>query len=258
MTKLTIVKIGGGSIEKEQDLARFLIDFSVIEGKKILVHGGGKTATAFANKLGLKPTIIEGRRITDAPNLELVIMTYGGLLNKKIVAGLQKNNCNAIGLTGADGNTIIAEKRPVKTIDYGFVGDVKKVNANNISALIMAGFVPVFCALTHDTNGQILNTNADTVASEIAIAMSGDYEVELLYCFELQGVLRDVKNLDTVITDLNTNTYAGFLDQGIISDGMLPKLENCFYALNKGVSTIKIGNTSMISSETVRCTTIKL
>ncbi|PCH76459.1 MAG: acetylglutamate kinase, partial [Flavobacteriaceae bacterium] len=155
-------------------------------------------------------------------------------------------------------NTIIAEKRPVKTIDYGFVGDVKKVNANNISALIMAGFVPVFCALTHDTNGQILNTNADTVASEIAIAMSGDYEVELLYCFELQGVLRDVKNLDTVITDLNTNTYAGFLDQGIISDGMLPKLENCFYALNKGVSTIKIGNTSMISSETVRCTTIKL
>lgn len=258
MNKLTIVKIGGNIIENEKDLRQFLIDFSAIKGAKILVHGGGKSATAFANRLGLKPKLVDGRRITDKPNLDIAIMTYAGLLNKNIVAGLQKNNCNAIGLTGADANTIEAVKRPVKTIDYGFVGDVKKVNANNISSLISAGFIPVFCALTHDGNGQLLNTNADTVASEIAIAMSVSFEVELMYCFELQGVLTDIKNLNSVITELNTITYADFVKQGVISDGMLPKLENCFNALKKGVSLIRIGNSSMITTADGLCTKIKL
>jgi len=258
MTKLTIVKIGGNIIENEKDLRQFLIDFSAIEGEKILVHGGGKSATAFANRLGLKPKLIDGRRITDKPNLDIAIMTYAGLLNKNIVAGLQKNNCNAIGLTGADANTIESEKRPVKTIDYGFVGDVKKVNSNNINALIAAGFTPVFCALTHDTKGQLLNTNADTVASEIAVAMSADFEVELMYCFELQGVLTDIKKLDSVITELNSNSYADFVEKGVISAGMLPKLENCFNALHKGVSIIKIGNSSMITTADGLCTKIKL
>jgi len=258
MTKLTIVKIGGNIIENEKDLRQFLIDFSAIEGEKILVHGGGKSATAFANRLGLKPKLIDGRRITDKPNLDIAIMTYAGLLNKNIVAGLQKNNCNAIGLTGADANTIESEKRPVKTIDYGFVGDVKKVNSNNIKALILAGFTPVFCALTHNTKGQLLNTNADTVASEIAIAMSTDFEVELMYCFELQGVLTDINNLDSVITTLSASTYADFVEQGVISAGMLPKLENCFNALYKGVSAIQIGNSNMITTADTLCTKIKL
>jgi len=180
------------------------------------------------------------------------------LLNKNIVAGLQKNNCNAIGLTGADANTIESEKRPVKTIDYGFVGDVKKVYSNNVKALSSAGFIPVFCALTHDTKGQLLNTNADTVASEIAVGMSADFEVELMYCFELQGVLTDINNLDSVITELNSNTYADFVEKGIISAGMLPKLENCFNALHKGVSVIKIGNSSMVTTADGLCTKIKL
>jgi len=258
MTKLTIVKIGGNVIENEKDLSQFLSQFSEVKGPKILVHGGGKSATAFAKQLGLSPTLIDGRRITDKPNLDIAIMTYAGLLNKNIVAGLQQNKCNAIGLTGADANTIESVKRPVKTIDYGYVGDVKKVNSENITALISAGFTPVFCALTHDTKGQLLNTNADTIASEIAIAMSRGFQVELLYCFELQGVLTDVKNPDSVITALNTNTYADFVEQGVISDGMLPKLENCFRALHKGVSHIKIGNTNMISSESVICTNIQL
>lgn len=244
--KLTLVKIGGHSLENKKDLHQFLIDFSRIEGVKILVHGGGKSATNLANKLGLNPTLIAGRRITDAQNLDIAIMTYAGLLNKNIVAGLQKNKCNAIGLTGADANTIESVKRPVKTIDYGFVGDVKKVNSRNIKALLLAGFTPVFCALTHDTNGQILNTNADTVASEIAIAMTEEFEVELLYCFELKGVLSDIKNRNSVIKELTTSVYRRFLKQGVISVGMLPKLENCFKALQQGVSVIKIGNTSMI------------
>ena len=258
MTKLTIVKIGGNVIENEKDLRQFLVQFSKIQGDKILVHGGGKSATAFAKKLGLSPKLVDGRRITDKPNLDIAIMTYAGLLNKNIVAGLQQNSCNAIGLTGADANTIESEKRPVKTIDYGFVGDVKKVNSNNINALISAGFTPVFCALTHNGSGQLLNTNADTIASEIAIAMSSDYEVELMYCFELQGVLTDINDLNSVINQLNAKSYSEFVEQGVISDGMLPKLENCFNALNKGVSNIKIGNTNMISSDSVRCTNIKL
>ncbi len=258
MAKLTIVKIGGNVIEDTKELALFLVRFSKIQGPKILVHGGGKSATEFAKKIGLSPTLVDGRRITDKANLDVAIMTYAGLLNKNIVAGLQKNKCNAIGLTGADANTIVSEKRPVKTIDYGFVGDVKYVNSKSITALILSGLTPVFCALTHDGAGQLLNTNADTIASEVAIAMSASFEVALLYCFELQGVLTDIKDLNSVITQLNTKTYADFLEKGIISEGMLPKLENCFSALHRGVSTIKIGNINMISSDATTCTNIKL
>ena len=202
--KLSIVKIGGNIIEDEEALKKFLQLFSKLEGKKILVHGGGRRATQIGSKLGVVSKIIDGRRITDKETLDVITMVYGGLVNKKIVAQLQANNIDAIGLTGADINSIQSEKRPVKEIDFGFVGDVKKVNHVGINKLIEADFTPVFCAITHDSNGQLLNTNADTVASQIAIGMSKIYTTSLYYCFELKGVLRDFKDKESVIQKINS------------------------------------------------------
>ncbi|MEB8327848.1 acetylglutamate kinase [Flavobacteriaceae bacterium KMM 6897] len=256
--KLSIIKIGGNVIEDEIQLSKFLSSFSKMEGLKILVHGGGKLATQLAEKLGIPSQVIGGRRITDEEGLKIITMVYGGLANKNIVAQLQANKCNAIGLSGADGDTIQAHKRPVKTLDYGFAGDVDGVNANTINALLTSGLVPVFCAITHDGKGQLLNTNADTIASEIAIGMSDLYETTMYYCFEKKGVLLDISNENSVVKHIDTKSYQELLDQNIIADGMLPKLENCFHALNKKVHKVCIGDISMLQPKETTYTTITL
>lgn len=256
--KLAIVKIGGNVIENETELAKFLASFSMMEEPKILVHGGGKLATELGKKLGIESKMVGGRRITDAQSLELITMVYGGLANKNIVAQLQAKNCNAIGLSGADGNSIQAHKRPVKEIDYGFVGDIDGINQETVSKLIASGFVPVFCAISHDGNGQLLNTNADTIASEIAIGMSEQYDTTLYYCFEKKGVLMDVTDENSVVEHINSNSYQKLLDQKIIADGMLPKMHNCFHALNNKVQKVCIGDISMLDTKSTLFTTLTL
>ncbi len=258
MEKLSIVKIGGNVIEDTEALKSFLEHFSKIEGKKVLVHGGGKRATHIASKLGIESKMINGRRITDADTLEVITMVYGGLVNKNIVAKLQSLGIDAIGLTGADINSIYSEKRPVKEIDYGFVGDVKKVNHQSINKLIEADFTPVFCAITHNKNGQLFNTNADTIASELAIGLSKLYHVELYYCFEKNGVLKSVDDENSVIEYMDYGTYEQLRHQGIFHDGMLPKLDNSFHAIESGVSRVFIGNPTVISDKNQKFTTLYL
>lgn len=258
MEKLSVIKIGGNIIEDETSLHAFLKLFSNIEGKKILVHGGGKRATHFASKLGIESKMINGRRITDAETLEVITMVYGGLVNKNVVAKLQALGTDAIGLTGADSNSIQSDKRPVKEIDYGFVGDIKKVANKSIEKLLQADFTPVFCAITHDGKGQLLNTNADTIASQVAVGMSEIYETSIYYCFELNGVLEDFNDKNSVVKILNPSVYKELLANGVISDGMIPKLDNCFDALNNGVHKVHIGNTSMLTKENNNYTTITL
>jgi acetylglutamate kinase len=202
--------------------------------------------------------MIDGRRITDAETLEVITMVYGGLVNKNIVAKLQALKINAIGLSGADANSIQATKRPVSTIDYGFAGDVNKVASNAVDTLIKSDFTPVFCGITHDGNGQLLNTNADTIASKLAIGMSNIYETSIYYCFELNGVLRDLKDKSSVIKQINSKAYKTLLEDGIIADGMLPKLENCFEALKSGAFKVYMGNTAMLTKENNNFTTITL
>ena len=256
--KLSIIKIGGNIIEHDTSLNAFLKLFSNLEGKKILVHGGGKRATAMASKLGIESKMVNGRRITDKGTLEVITMVYGGLVNKNMVAKLQALQIDAIGLTGADINSIKSNKRKVTNIDYGFVGDVKEVASNSIDRLIKANFTPVFCAITHDGNGQLLNTNADTIASKVAIGMSKKYDTTIYYCFELNGVLRDINDQNSVIKYLNINTYNKLLKDGNIADGMLPKLENCFDALKNGVTKVNMGNTNMFTKENDNFTSITI
>jgi acetylglutamate kinase len=258
MEKLSIVKIGGNIIEDENALNDFLRLFSKLKGKKILVHGGGKKATQMASKLGIESTMIHGRRITDAATLEVITMVYGGLVNKNMVAKLQALNTNAIGLSGADGNCILSEKRPVKEINFGFVGDVKNVDNHAIEVLITNDFTPVFCAISHDGKGQLLNTNADTITSQIAIGMSKNYETSIYYCFELKGVLSDFNDKNSVIKHIDSETYASLFASEIISDGMLPKLENCFDALKNGVHAVFMGNTTILTKENDHFTKITL
>lgn len=258
MEKLSIIKIGGNIIENEDALNSFLTLFSNLEGKKILVHGGGKRATHIASKLGIESKMINGRRITDEETLEVITMVYGGLVNKNVVAKLQALGTDAIGLTGADINSIKSDKRPVKDIDFGFVGDVKQVAHQSINKLIEADFTPVFCAITHDGNGQLLNTNADTITSQVAVGMSEIYETSIYYCFELNGVLEDFNDKNSVVKQINSAKYQQLLADGIIADGMIPKLDNCFDALNNGVHKVYIGNTSMLTKENDNYTTITL
>lgn len=258
MEEIKIVKIGGNIINDEVKLATFLANFSQISGHKILVHGGGKRATEVANNLGLEPKMIGGRRVTDKENLDVVTMVYAGLLNKNIVAALQQNNCNAIGLSGTDANCIIAHKRIVKDIDYGFAGDIDFVDPNPIKVFLKNGMTPVFCAITHDKKGQLLNTNADTISGEIAKVMSKDYQVELIYCFEKNGVLRDIDNENSIIEHINENKYKKLQSEKIIADGMLPKLKNCFEALQQGVHKVIIGNQKVIKNKNVKHTTLTL
>lgn len=246
--KLTIVKIGGNVIDEPEQLKSFLLDFANLPGLKILVHGGGKLATGFSKRLGLEPRLVDGRRITSDADLEVAVMVYAGLINKSIVARLQASGCNALGLSGADGNSIVSQKRPVGEIDFGWVGDVKQVHARNIRLLLEAGFTPVFCALTHDGQGQMLNTNADTIAAELAIGLSGNFETELLYCFEKKGVLRDVEDADSVISTIDSASYARLKTEGVIHQGMLPKMENCFRALQGGVRKVLIGHPGLLAN----------
>ena len=257
MDKLQVVKVGGNVIENRKSLNDFLVDFTKIRGAKILVHGGGKEATQMAHKLNVPVQIIEGRRITDAANLEIISMLYAGKINKTIVALLQAYNCDSLGLTGADGNSVVAKKRSSKPIDFGFVGDVISVNSALFNLLLNQKITPVCCAITHDKNGQLLNTNADTIASEIASSMSAYYEVTLSYCFEKKGVLKKLIDEDSVIPSINSNQYEYLKKEGIINEGMLPKIKNCFEALKKGVTKVRIGNSKMIT-ESITYTQIKL
>tara|TARA_R110001583_G_scaffold17011_7_gene69329 strand:- start:1974 stop:2753 length:780 start_codon:yes stop_codon:yes gene_type:complete len=256
--QLSIVKIGGNVIENQVELEQFLLNFSKLEGLKILVHGGGKLATKLAAQLGIESQMSNGRRITDAKSLEVITMVYGGLTNKNIVSKLQALGTNALGLSGADGNSIQAHKRPVKDIDFGFVGDIDGINADFLNSVLSAGITPVFCAISHDGKGQLLNTNADTIASEIAIGMSPIFDTTLYYCFEKKGVLKDVEDENSVIQQINTETYSDLLQQKVIADGMLPKMENCFHALNNHVSKVCIGDISMLQPNTKLFTTITL
>ncbi len=256
--KLKIVKIGGNVINNEEALFSFLKDFATLEGPKILVHGGGKKATEVSSAMGLKPQMINGRRVTDAATVEVVTMVYAGLLNKNITAKLQSFGCNAMGLSGVDANCILAHKRIVKDIDYGFAGDVDAINSEIINVLLQNNVTPVFCAITHDKNGQLLNTNADTIASEVAIGMSNLYKTELNFVFELKGVLDNIDDKDSVITEINSEKYEQLIAQGIIADGMLPKMHNCFNSLKKGVDKVKIGDTSLVKNETKLYTTLSL
>lgn len=257
MDKLQVVKVGGNVIENRKSLNNFLVDFTKIRGAKILVHGGGKEATQMAHKLNIPVQIIEGRRVTDSANLEIISMLYAGKLNKTIVALLQAYKCDSLGLTGADGNSVIAKKRSSKPIDFGFVGDVISVNSALFNLLLNQKITPVCCAITHDKNGQLLNTNADTIASEIASSMSAYYEVTLSYCFEKKGVLKKLMDEDSIIPSINSNQYEYLKKEGIINEGMLPKIKNCFEALKKGVTKVRIGNSKMIT-ESNEYTQIKL
>jgi len=254
--KLAIIKIGGNVIENQEELDKFLTNFSKMSGPRILVHGGGKLATQLATRLGIKSKLMNGRRITDVESLEVITMVYGGLTNKNIVAKLQSKNINAIGLSGADGNSIAAHKRPKKEIDFGFVGDIDTVNSTTINTLLNGNLVPVYCALTHDGSGQLLNTNADTIASEIAIGMSPYFETTLYFCFEKKGVLMDITDENSVVKNINPSTYKKLLDEGVITEGMLPKLENCFHALKNDVDNVCIGDIGMIDPNTTLFTTI--
>ncbi|MFB9053416.1 acetylglutamate kinase [Formosa undariae] len=257
MKTLKVVKIGGNIIDDDIALADFLKGFAAIDGPKILVHGGGKLATKMAKSMNIEVQMVDGRRITDADTLDIITMVYGGKINKNIIAQLQANKCNSVGFTGADGNVIVSEKRPVKTIDYGFVGDVKQVNTKVPKVLLENDITPVFCAITHNENGQLLNTNADTVTSELAIAFADLYQVELYYCFEKDGVLLDVNDSSSVIEDINTSNYATLKADGVITDGMLPKLDNCFYAISNHVSKVCLGKPEMLFNQNTKHTTIQ-
>ena len=247
--KLTVIKVGGKIVEEEATLNQLLNDFAAIEGHKVLVHGGGRSATKIAAQLGIDSKMVNGRRITDAETLKVVTMVYGGLVNKNIVAGLQARGVNALGLTGADMNVIRSMKRPVKEVDYGFVGDVERVDSTLLSDLIHKGFVPVMAPLTHDGQGNMLNTNADTIAGETAKALSAIFDVTLVYCFEKKGVLRDENDDESVIPQINHAEFQRYIAEGVIQGGMIPKLENSFEAINAGVSEVVITLASAIHTD---------
>lgn len=240
MNKLTVIKVGGKIVEEPATLKQLLEDFSKLEGHKVLVHGGGRSATKIATQLGIESKMVDGRRITDKATLDVVTMVYGGLVNKHIVAGLQACGVNALGLTGADMNIIRSEKRPVKDVDYGFVGDVKEVNSEILASLIQQGVVPVLAPLTHDGEGNMLNTNADTIAASAAKALSKHFDVTLMYCFEKAGVLQNEHDDDSIIPHINNAEFKDLVASGVIQGGMIPKLENAFDAIEAGVRSVVI------------------
>ena len=258
--KITVLKIGGNVIDNPSTLETVLHDFARWPDEKILVHGGGKIANQILDKLGITPKMIDGRRITDRETLDVVTMVYAGLINKNMVAALQSRGCNAIGLTGADANLIPAVKRPVKEIDYGFVGDLQpeKISAQLMIDLLKSGLVPVIAPITHDGKGSLLNTNADTIASCLAIALAKAYQVRLVFCFEKKGVLRNPNDDNSVIEFLDEALFRKYKDEGVITAGMLPKLDNSFAALRQGVSELYICNPDGIKSTTIEGTKISL
>ncbi|WP_214227340.1 acetylglutamate kinase [Pedobacter sp. B4-66] len=243
MKKLSVIKIGGNVIDNSEKLNQFLLDFTALPGDKILIHGGGKIATELGVSLGVEAKMVEGRRITDIETLRVVTMVYAGLINKNMVAQLQAKGSNAIGLTGADGNIIKAAKRPVKDIDYGFVGDLDEssVSSATLDSLLKAGLVPVLCAITHDGESQLLNTNADTIASAVAVAMSSLYDTSLIYCFEKRGVMRDIDDDQSLVPVIKMGEFETLKNEGVVSGGMIPKLHNAFEAIKSGVNAVYIG-----------------
>jgi acetylglutamate kinase len=247
--KLFVIKIGGNVIDDPEKIDSFLKSFSKIKSKKILVHGGGKIATAIGEKLGIQSKYIDGRRITDDETIDLVTMVYGGLVNKKIVAQLQSFNCNAIGLTGADANLLPAKKRVVKEIDFGWAGDIEidKINSKSWELFLQSGLTPVVAPLTHDTNGHILNTNADTIASVIAVALSSFFQTNLVFCFEKNGILENVDDDNSVIDKINEADYYSLRNSNKLFAGILPKIDNAFDAIHKGVNEVIIGNSAQLS-----------
>ena len=253
---LVIVKVGGKIVEQPDTLERLLNDFKAIPGKKLLVHGGGRSATAMAARLGIESKMVDGRRITDSDMLDVVTMVYGGLVNKNIVAKLQAEGINSIGLTGTDCNVMRSDKRPVKDIDYGFVGDPKEVNAEFLASLIEKGIVPVLAPLTHDGKGQLLNTNADTIAGEAAKALARLFKVTLIFCFEKPGVLLHEDDDNSVIPYISYYDFPRLVQDGTISGGMIPKIQNAFNALQAGVSSVLI--TQAQSLDKLTGTTIAL
>jgi acetylglutamate kinase len=240
MEKLTLIKVGGKIVEETESLQALLQDFALVEGHKVLVHGGGRSATTMAARLGIESKMVNGRRITDLETLQVVTMVYAGLVNKNIVAGLQALNVNALGLTGADLNYMRSEKRPVGEVDYGFVGDVKEVQSDILASLIQQGVVPVLAPLTHDKQGNMLNTNADTIAGEAAKALAKHFDVTLMYCFEKEGVLMDADDDSSVIPCITRELFAEYVSSGIIQGGMIPKLENAYEAIDAGVKEVVI------------------
>lgn len=239
--KLTIVKVGGAVVEDELQLSQLLRDFSAIEGRKVLVHGGGRRATKVAEQLGIETKMVNGRRITDEQMLEVVTMVYGGLVNKQVVARLQANGVKAIGLTGADADVIRSHKRPLKDgIDFGFVGDVDRADGQVLQHLVEQGIVPVMAPLTHDGKGNILNTNADTIASETAKALAPLYDVTLIYSFEKPGVMKNPDDETSLIPEITRADFERYKADGTISGGMLPKIENALAAVEAGVCRVII------------------
>lgn len=247
MEKLLVIKIGGNIIDDADKCASFLRDFAALPYRKILVHGGGVMATRLAETMGIQQNLVEGRRITDAETLKVITMVYAGYVNKSIVAKLQSLNCNAAGFTGADANLIMAHKRTNAAIDYGFVGDIDKVNTEFLINLFEQGITPVVAPVTHDGKGQLLNTNADTIAQEVAKSLSTLFHVSLIYCFEKEGVLKDVSDDKTVISRIDATTYESLQRRQVIHSGMIPKLNNAFIALQQGVGSVTIGKAESIT-----------
>ena len=256
---LNVIKVGGGVVEDPASLDMLLRQFAEMPGRKVLVHGGGRSATAMAAKLGIESQMVGGRRITDSEMLQVVTMVYGGLVNKNIVAGLQAKGVSAIGLTGADGDVIRSHKRPLKRVkmddgteqmvDFGFVGDVDRVDGRLLSTLIEGGSVPVMAPLTHDGQGHILNTNADTIAGAVATALTEHYDVTLTFCFEKPGVLRDADDDSSVIPTITEDEFHQLTAQGIIAGGMIPKLENAFLSIHQGVKQVVITRADNIDGD---------
>lgn len=238
--KLTIIKVGGKIVEEEASLNSLLRDFAAIDGFKLLVHGGGRSATKVAASLGIETKMVDGRRVTDDAMLDVVTMVYGGLVNKKVVARLQALGVDALGMTGADMDIIRSHRRPVKSVDYGWVGDVDRVNGEALSALLRSGVVPVIAPLTHDGDGHLLNTNADTMAGETAKGLAPYFDVNLVYCFEKPGVLRDENDDSSAIPEINRELFLSLKEEGIVSGGMIPKLENALSAVDTGVCRVII------------------
>lgn len=249
MEKLTLIKVGGKIVEDPESLKQLLADFAKIEGYKILVHGGGRSATKLAEQLGIETKMIDGRRITDAETLKVVTMVYAGWVNKNIVAQLQGIGVNAMGVCGADAGIILSHKRAVAGIDYGYVGDVDKVNGRMLSDIISNGTVPVVAPITHDGKGMLLNTNADTIAGEVAKGVAGYFDVTLVYCFEKPGVLANEADDTSVIPEIDRSIFARYKEAGVISGGMIPKLQSAFDALEKGVGEVVIKQASSIADK---------
>lgn len=247
--KITIIKVGGKIVEEQESLGNLLDRFAAIEGHKVLIHGGGRSATRIAEQLGIESRMINGRRITDARTLEVVTMVYGGLVNKNIVAGLQARGINALGLTGADCNVLHAHKRPAGEIDWGFVGDVDSADGAMLSKLIGEGIVPIMASLTHDGKGHLLNTNADTIASETAKALAPYFDVTLTYCFEHPGVMRNPDDATSLIPLIDKNSYQQLIADGTVSGGMIPKIDNAFAALAGGVRRVIITKADAIDEQ---------